>query len=380
MPDQYTAQDFYRKQPVINHLHWDGSLPVERLFEFYQHKGEFPLLPEKDISGNKINHRNQTERVLDSPEKLAQFQQGLLTHWGITDVFKIPIGAMKTDNDLILAAIAHCEYLLQQGVKYAETRFAPPYHLNPYGRLFHLNDVIEQALLGFKLGEANTEVKVRPIICINREIDKNFIAGKSPVNSIDVVKAAIKYAENGIAGIDLACYEPCAPPDDFVSAYRLTLDTPLKRTIHAGEMMGSDEANLRNIRYALEHLRPDGLGHAISLHKDPKLMEIVAKGSIRIESSPRSNLHCQFIKNPADLGLDQLLQAGVKVTINPDDPMMWPQGDVADNLALAANAYGIGVVNQTIRNSIETAWGLNKEEKEQMVKDLQFNKPELFLK
>lgn len=387
MDKTYIAQDFHGRQPVINHIHWDGSIPPETLFKFYERKkqqlnrcerkNQQLKLPEKDIHGNSAAYSSEEEKLIDSPEKLAQFQQGLLTKWDIIDVFKVPIGAMKSDHDLISMAAAHCEYLQLQGVKYAETRFAPSYHLNPKGRLFTLDDVIKNALLGFQLGEERTGVKTELIICINREIDQNYLIGKSLVNSIDVVKAAIAFSDTeitgnkltgnrlkkGVIGIDLACYEPCAPPDDFLSAYRLTFDTPLKRTVHAGEMMGSDEANLRNIRYAVEHLRPDGLGHAIPLHKDRELVEIVAKRGIRIESNPRSNLHCGFIKDVKELGLDVLVENGVKVTINPDDPMMWPEGHLADNLALAANAYGVGIVDQMIRNSVETAWGLTEAEK-----------------
>ena len=115
----------------------------------------------------------------------------------------------------------------------------------------------------------------------------------------------------------------------------------------------------------------NGIGHAIPLGKRPKLAELAAKRGIRLESNPRSNLYCGFIKDIKNLKLDTLLGLGVKVTINPDDPSMWPAGHLADNLALVANSYGTDVVNQCIKNSIETAWELTPEEKTILIKNLQ---------
>ena len=367
-PNIYLAQDFQGWQPVVNHLHWDGSLPPKVLFDFYQSRGQILKLPDKDILGKLIRYANPAQQLISSTEKLAEFQEGLLSKWSIIDVFKLPIGAMRIDHDLISMAVAHCHYLKEQCIIYSETRFAPSYHINPRGNLNSLDEVVKTALAGFRIGYSQTGVKVNPIICIPRENDREFLNGnpRYPVNSIDIVKTAINHCEEKtikVIGIDLVCYEPCAPAQDYLSAFRLTFDTPLKRTIHVGEMIGSDQANLRNIRYVLKHFRPHGLGHALPLHQDQRLVEIVASQQIRIESNPRSNLHCGFIKDVTELGLNTLIEAGVKVTINPDDTFMWPQGHLADNLALVANAYSLETVKQTIVNSIETAWGLSQDEK-----------------
>ena len=368
----YTAQNFQGKQEVLNHLHLDGSLTKEYLFQFYQNKGEFPRLPERDIFGESIRC-SEEDKILDSPEKIAAFQQGVLTKWDITDVFKISIDAMKTANDLMNCAASHCYYLLSQGVKFSEARFAPSYHINSSGDLYNLDEVVEAVLRGFEDGFKETGVKVGTTICIPRENDQEFIKNtfKSKdekdqrylFNSIDIVKTAIKYCEKGVIGIDLACYEPIAPAEDFLSAYRLTFDT------HVGEMMKNDGANIRNIWSAVP-LRLNGIGHAISLAKSQDLRYYVREADIRIESNPRSNLHCGFIKDVKDLELDKLIEMGVKVTINPDD-LLWPEAHLADNLALVANPYGMDVVNQCIKNSIETSWVMNETEREEMLRTLQ---------
>ncbi len=65
-----------------------------------------------------------------------------------------------------------------------------------------------------------------------------------------------------------------------------------------------------------------------------------------------------------ELHLDELVQAGVLVTINPDDPAMWKNGDLVDNLYFLGKLYGDDFVRKVTANSIRTAWGLSDREKE----------------
>lgn len=334
-----------QKKTFINHIHWDGSLPVEYVFDAYQKKGRPLSLPEKDLQGNEI-----TDRLIDSPEKLREFQNGLLKKYGIVDVFSVPTGLMQTKEDLVATAVAHCKYLKEHNVAYAESRFAPQYHT--FAGLT-MEQVIGYALSGFDIGQRESKITVRPIICIGREA--------SPEKGIDIVKAALYFKEY-IAGIDIACDENNNPPEKFYEAFKLTFDTELKRTVHADEMV-SEEEGIRNIFTSITKLRADSLGHAIHLYKSPMLIDLVSSKNIRLESNPISNAQF-FIKDVADLHLDELVRKGVLVTINPDDPSMWANGDIENNLYAVGKLYGHSFVDQVIKNSIATAWGLSDSEKD----------------
>lgn len=340
------------------HIHWDGSIPAEDLFSMAKARNKELLLPEHDINGEKIIYETQDKRIIHSPAELRSYMTNL-RKYNLIDVFSVATGFMQTKEDLIATAVAHCKYLKSQNAFYAETRFAPQYHT--FNGL-SIEQAINFAVEGFEQGKSETGVDVRLIICIGREADAE--------TGIKIADAAIyceKHLPGRIVGIDLACEERGNPPEKHYPAFKQTFDTPLKRTVHAGEMC--DEAtNLCNIATSVYLLRADGLGHAIQLYKDKGLMDTVKWKKIRIESNPVCN-NFFFGTNIADLHLDELVNAGILVTINPDDPAMIPNGDLAHNLYHLGKLYGNAFVDKVIENSIKSAWGLSGEEKEKYLKE-----------
>lgn len=337
---------------AVNHIHWDGSIPFSDLWKFYQQKGEILYLPENYSDGTPIQE-NREIRTLD---QLYALRDGLFSKYGIVDVFKVPTMAMQTAGDLKTMAIAHCLYLRSQNIAYAETRFAPWYHATEgqRGSSLSIDKVLGYSLEGFAQGKEQTGVIVKPIICINREVN--------PEDAIKITKAALHFADRGVVGIDLACYEPAFPPELFEKAFTMTFESSLRRTVHADEMVSEAEGK-KNLWTAINLLRADGIGHGHHLYQDTNLIQLMVKNNIRLESNPISNLTCGFIKNVEDLHLDYLVKCGVKVTISPDDPAMWPNGDLAHNLYIVGKAYGDEFVETVLRNAVETAWGLSEEEK-----------------
>ncbi len=344
-----------QKKAIVPHIHWDGSIQFERLWDYYQEKGQKLFFPEKHNDGTLV----EGDREIKTIEQLYGLRDGLFSKFDIVDVFKISTMAMQTADDLKTMAVAHCQYLQTQNIVYAETRFAPWYHAEQgkRGSVLTLDEVIGHSLEGFAEGREKTGVIVKPIICINREID--------PEAAKEIVKAALNFAECGVVGIDLACYEPSFPPEEFGEAFALTFNSHLKRTVHADEMVSPEEGRA-NLEIAINWLRADGISHGIHLYQNPDLVQLMIENKIRLESNPISNLTCGFIKRPGDLRLGQLVAAGVKVTINPDDPAMWKSGDLAHNLYLVGKAYGEGFIKKVRQNAIETAWGLSEKEKQEL--------------
>ena len=76
------------------------------------------------------------------------------------------------------------------------------------------------------------------------------------------------------------------------------------------------------------------------LSQEPELLDLVKAGSIRLESNPRSNIVCGIIKNIKDLNLDLLLNYGVLVSINSDDPAMWNRGSLSETILDTCIEYG----------------------------------------
>ncbi|MFA5478821.1 MAG: hypothetical protein WC002_01035 [Candidatus Muiribacteriota bacterium] len=341
------------------HLHWDGSIPAKELFDWSKQKGITLYYPERDRERNIINYKSEKEKIIDNFEKLKEFFMDLNTYH-IVDVFNIPVSFMQTKEDLIEMAKAHCRYLKSQNIEYAETRFAPQYH-RQQGLTY--NQVLGYALEGFEHGFEETGVKAKLIISLGREANVE--------KTKKVVEAVLDF-QNEIAGIDLATEERGNPPEKHYEAFKLTFDTPLKRTVHAGEMC-EEEENLKNIYTSLTLLKADGLGHAIPLHKryygKHDLFELIHERNVRIESNPVSN-HFLFGYALDYHKLDVLIENNILVTVNPDDPAMWPYGDLCHSLYFAGQVYGWDIIPKLAENSIKSAWGLSEKEKQNYINKL----------
>lgn len=345
------------------HLHWDGSIPATDLFRMAKERGEQLLLPSKDANGKRIEYTSKSQQVIKDTRILEAVMQNL-RKYSITDVFSIPIRFMQTKEDLIEAAVAHCHYLKSQNSPYAETRFAPQYHTL---KGLQIEQAILHAAEGFQKGRDETGVDVRLIVSIGREAPAEM--------GVQVAKAAVtanKEVPNMVLGIDLACEENGNPPEKHYDAFKLTFDTPLKRTVHAGEMC-PEETSVRNIEIAIKYLQADAIGHAIPLHKYPYLIDEFVKRNIRLESNPLCNEFFFEKDIHADLRLDLLMEKGVLVTINPDDPAMIPGGHLVDNLYRLGKLYGHNFVVKAIENSINSAWGLSNERKAHYLDALVFD-------
>lgn len=345
--DSEYLEEMKQKKTALNHIHWDGSIPTRILFAEYHRRNILLKLPSTHLDGSAV----QQDRIIDSVQELEYFFNGLLSRYRIEDIFTVPIKLMQTEKDLKKMALLHAEYLKSQNVVYAETRFAPAYHTKEG---LSLDQVIGYSLEGFAKASEETGVNMNLIVCINRETD---------VDSAEkIVRAALNFEGKGVVGVDIAGYEVGNPPEKFYKPISKTFESNLKRTIHAGEMVEDELNSMKNIYTSITHMRANGIAHAIHLHKrfykKHDLIELMIENDIRLESNPISNYHF-FIDEIACLHLDELVNAGVKVTINPDDPEMWSQGDMAHNLYVVGKLYGIEFVDKVIKNSFDTAWNLN---------------------
>ena len=93
---------------------------------------------------------------------------------------------------------------------------------------------------------------------------------------------------------------------------------------------------------------------------------------VRLESNPLSNYQF-FIQNLEELHLDELVDAGLMITVNPDDPAMWKNGDLVDSLYFLGKLYGDGFVKKVTANSIRASWGLSEEEKKGYLTEMILN-------
>ena len=358
------------------HVHLDGSVPAEDVLRISGEQGIEVLLGEKDPFYNPLSARSREEKLITTPDQLREFWAGW-DKYSIEDLFSPATNLMQIRDGIIALARAHVMDLANQNITYAETRFAPQYSTREYKkhhnkppkragdiRVKTIEQAVEYMVEGLNLGmqdakKAGKDITVKLILSIGREEPAEV--------GIEVARAALKYQTQGVVALDIACYEPRDPPEKFRAAYELTFDSRLKRTVHAGEMMGNDEDNLRNIYTALTLLRADGIGHGIPIwrrtYNGKDMVQLMIDRGVRLESNPVSNLFLRLINDIRYLHIDELVKAGVLVTVNSDDPTMWPNGSLAHNLYAVQKLYGEGIVRAVKQNAILSAFGLTPEEK-----------------
>lgn len=228
--------------------------------------------------------------------------------------FEHTVGVMQTTAALERVAEEAIEDLAVDGVVYAEIRFAPK--LCTRGGLTG-DDVLEAVLRGLDRGGRRHGVVWRVIVD----------AMRNDPESLPEAELAVRWAERGVVGFDLAGPERGYPPEAHLDAIRAAREGGLRITLHAGEAAGLD-----SIRAALGVCGAERLGHGIEIVDDCRIEagEIVDMGDLALEVHdsrvpleicPSSGLHTKgWTAEEHPVGM--LYRAGFAVTINTDNRLM----------------------------------------------------------
>jgi len=267
-----------------------------------------------DVLGELHMLSDGTGRFTSAREIRAYFEN---PHENIVAKFGTVTSLLQTREALLLLGRAYGHRRWNEGYLYVEAKFAPQYHR---AKGLTLRQATAAMCDGLWDAQKKYGIRILPQLCIGREAD--------PGLGVEIAKIALEY--DGAVALDLACDEAGHPPEKHLPAYRLTHGSKVKRDCHAGEWVGKEPAAtyrarlLENVRTAVRTLQCDGIGHAIPLHEDVELVKEIADKGIRVSACPLSNVVCGGIKDVRELHLDRLLDAGVILTLNPDDDLFLP--------------------------------------------------------
>jgi adenosine deaminase len=126
----------------------------------------------------------------------------------------------------------------------------------------------------------------------------------------------------------------------------------VRRTAHAGE-----EGDPTYISGALDVLHAERIDHGIRLIEDAALMDRVVKENIMLTTCPLSNVCLQVVKHVDELPIRKFLAAGVKFSINSDDPAYFG-GYILKNYCAVQDAFDLSVEEwkTIVQNSIQGSW------------------------
>jgi len=196
----------------------------------------------------------------------------------------------------------------REGVAYLEPSFYP----YPYLEIFGTAEAAWDTVLARSAEVAERHgVTVRWMAAVDRVFD-------TPAQGVEVAKLAARYRDAGIVALGLHNDENGYPPEPYVDAFRYAKDAGLLSTPHAGELDGP-----ASVRGAVDVLLADRLQHGIRAIEEPALVELLAERGTTLDVCPTSNLQLSVVPSLAEHPLPDLLAAGVRCSINADDPLLF---------------------------------------------------------
>jgi adenosine deaminase len=322
MPEtQLTLEQIRRAPKVLLHDHLDGGLRPATVVELADAVG-YEDLPAKDPDELSRWFVTETPR-----RNLVRYLEG----------FKHTVAVMQTAEALERVARECVEDLADDGVVYAEVRFAPELHTEEGLRL---EAVAEAVLAGFAAGMENAREAGAPIV-----VRALFTAMRTAARSLEIAELAVRYRDVGVAGFDVAGPEVGYPPTLHLEAFNLVQRESFHATVHAGEAFG-----LPSIWQALQWCGAERLGHGVRLvdditvHDDGsitlgRLASYVRDCRVALELCPTSNVHTGAVASLAEHPIRMFRRLGFRATINTDNRLM-SGVSLSSEMARCAEVFG----------------------------------------
>jgi adenosine deaminase len=155
-----------------------------------------------------------------------------------------------------------------------------------------------------------------------------------------------------IVGVGLDSAEVGHPPTDFVAVFDRARREGMRVVAHAGE-----EGPPEYIWQALDALKVSRIDHGVRCMEDPRLVDRLVAERVPLTVCPLSNVKLRVVKTLADHPVKRMLDRGLCVTLNSDDPAYFG-GYVLDNYLAVAKTFALSPAELTMlaRNAIQATF------------------------
>ena len=307
------------------HIHIEGTLEPELMFELARR------------NGIRLPHAS-----VDDVRRAYVFSdlQSFL------DIYYAGCSVLVTEGDFYDLTWAYLQRAAAQGVRHAEIFFDPQTHTE---RGIANGTVIDGIHRALEDGRNRLQITSGLILCFLRHLSED--------DALRTLGEALPYRDR-LLGVGLDSSEVGNPPSKFRTVYDRARDIGLHPVAHAGE-----EAPPDYIWEALDLLKVERIDHGVRCAEDERLMERLVEQQIPLTVCPLSNVRLRVFPDLGQHNLKRLLDRGLLVTVNSDDPAYFG-GYVADNYAASAEALQLDADDliKLARNSF-TASFLAEDEK-----------------
>ncbi|MEV0325175.1 adenosine deaminase [Micromonospora echinospora] len=262
-------------------------------------------------------HEGRSPVPADPEALAAYFEFRDFAHF--IEVYLSVVDLIRDDTDVWILTHEVARELARQQVRYAELTITPYSHVHRGIPAPAFCEAIEDAR---KRAEADFGIELRWCFDIPGE------AGLPAAE--ETLRIALDQRPDGLISFGLGGPEIGVPRPQFKPYFDQARAAGLRSAPHAGETTGP-----QTVWDALRDLGAERIGHGISAAQDPELLAHLAQNRIALEVCPTSNLRTRAVASLDEHPLGRLVEAGVLVTINSDDPPMFGT-TLNDEYAVAA--------------------------------------------
>lgn len=277
-----------QKMPKVElHVHLEGATRPETLLA--------------------LARRNQVNLPSDTVKGLRQWYAFTdFSHF--IEVYLTLCQCIRTPEDIELLTREFLQGQADQHILYSEVTYTAFTHFQQHQLPFE--EQLQAINRARQWAESELGVMMGIVLDISRDV--------SPEDGMIIADWAIRGMDNGIVAFGLGGPEIGNPPEKFRAAFDRVRAAGLHSVPHAGEIAGPE-----SIWGALQTLHADRIGHGVRCLEDPELVTVLRDRQIPLEVCPTSNVCLKVVPDIDSHPLPRLLDAGLYVTINSDDPPMF---------------------------------------------------------
>jgi adenosine deaminase len=281
--DRTRLPDLLRRMPKAElHIHIEGSLEPELIFALAKRNGV--VLPYSSVD------------ALRKAYAFTDLQSFL-------DIYYAGASVLLKEEDFFDMAMAYFRRAAADHVVHAELFFDPQTHTE---RGVPMGTVIDGLSRACDTARADLGVSSGLILCFLRHLSED--------DAFRTLEQALPHRDR-IVGIGLDSSERGHPPEKFARVYARCRELGLRLVAHAGE-----EGPPEYVRSALDVLKVERIDHGVRSLEDPSLVERLAREKVPLTVCPLSNVKLCVFPQLGAHNLKRLLDAGLKATVNSDDP------------------------------------------------------------
>ncbi len=296
--------DFIREMPKVElHVHMEGAIQPETVLQLAARHNI--ALPANTVEGIR-NWYNFTD-----------FPHFVQIYLKISE-------CLRTPDDIELMAREFLKGQAAQNIRHSEVTYTPHTHYMQKGLSFA--DQLAALNRARRWAEAELGVTMGIITDISRNV--------TPEQGMVTAEWAVSAKEDGVIALGLGGPEVGYPAQRHAAAFDYAWSNGLPCILHAGE---TDSA--QSIWNAIRYGKTWRIGHGVRCLEDPTLVAYLREHQIPLEVSPTSNIRLKVFPSMAEHALPRLLEEGLYVTINSDDPPMFGT-TLTDEYLQAAETFG----------------------------------------